>query len=789
MQFRVLGPLEVIDEENSLILGGTKQRATLGYLLLQANRSVATSQLISALWPDDDAPVSARKILQNAVWSLRRRVLQPTTDSDVPNLLTRSPGYRLVVDPESVDLHRFQRLAEAGHRRLRSGSPEAAAVALRNALSLWRGPALADLAEAGIVWPELGNLQNARMDALEDYFDADIACGRYQGVINELGSDLDGIALRERSCRLLMLALYRCGRQADALNVYARARTMLAEELGLEPGRELQLLQQAILNQSPALSLDDTNQLATHGLLTLPPGQVIEVGRRVDHEPGGIRRRAAAGDGPAGLASPARASAIVELPPEPLRSERRKVSVMLIRSHVDTENAGLDAAALDRLLEGASQWIRETVERFGGSVSTTIGSVTVGLFDADGCRGDDAERAVLATMAIRSRWHTVETPAGDGLSTGHRVSFRATVVTGEALMPSRPDGPGGICGTLLDRSQAMLLRTGESEIRVCATTRTDTASIIDYQLTGDTGEWRVRGFRPTSIGLDTIPTVERGFELDLLGGLLDRARHRRTPHFVTALGEPGSGKTRYLAELERMFGHRVHLAHVCADPAELPGQNGVFAVQAALVRALCEIRPTDAPERAVERLTRTVRRLADSDEHADRVLRCVTPFVSGGASPDLPVDVGEELGWWGNFLEGTPLDRPVLLLIDDLHRSDDDLLLLVDGLADFIGVPLLVVAAATPELLQRRPDWGRGKQNFTTITLEALSDAAIDELVDFVHSSSPLQPRESTHWFRRALSVIKGDRPDELRGYVRSLLATRAARQFLSGYPSGARSV
>ncbi|MEV4844733.1 BTAD domain-containing putative transcriptional regulator [Micromonospora matsumotoense] len=716
-------------------------------------------------------------------------MLQPTTDSDVPNLLTRSPGYRLVVDPESVDLHRFQRLAEAGHRRLRSGSPEAAAVALRNALSLWRGPALADLAEAGIVWPELGNLQNARMDALEDYFDADIACGRYQGVINELGSDLDGIALRERSCRLLMLALYRCGRQADALNVYARARTMLAEELGLEPGRELQLLQQAILNQSPALSLDDTNQLATHGLLTLPPGQVIEVDRRVDHEPGGIRRRAAAGSGPAGLASPARTSAIVELPPEPLRSERRKVSVMLIRSHVDTENAGLDAAALDRLLEGASQWIRETVERFGGSVSTTIGSVTVGLFDADGSRGDDAERAVLATMAIRSRWHTVEAPAGDGPSTGHRVSFRATVVTGEALMPSRPDGPGGICGTLLDRSQAMLLRTGESEIRVCATTRTDTASIIDYQLTGDTGEWRVRGFRPTSIGLDTIPTVERGFELDLLGGLLDRARHRRTPHFVTALGEPGSGKTRYLAELERMFGHRVHLAHVCADPAELPGQNGVFAVQAALVRALCEIRPTDAPERAVERLTRTVRRLADSDEHADRVLRCVTPFVSGGASPDLPVDVGEELGWWGNFLEGTPLDRPVLLLIDDLHRSDDDLLLLVDGLADFIGVPLLVVAAATPELLQRRPDWGRGKQNFTTITLEALSDAAIDELVDFVHSSSPLQPRESTHWFRRALSVIKGDRPDELRGYVRSLLATRAARQFLSGYPSGARSM
>ncbi|MEU1603735.1 BTAD domain-containing putative transcriptional regulator [Micromonospora matsumotoense] len=789
MQFRVLGPLEVIDEENSLILGGTKQRATLGYLLLQANRSVATSQLISALWPDDDAPVSARKILQNAVWSLRRRVLQPTTDSDVPNLLTRSPGYRLVVDPESIDLHRFQRLAEAGHRRLRSGSPEAAAVALRNALSLWRGPALADLAEAGIVWPELGNLQNARMDALEDYFDADIACGRYQGVINELGSDLDGIALRERSCRLLMLALYRCGRQADALNVYARARAMLAEELGLEPGRELQLLQQAILNQSPELNLDDTNQLATHGLLTLPPGQVIEVDRRVDHEPGGIRRRAAAGDGPAGLASPARTSAIVELPPEPLRSERRKVSVMLIRSHVDTENAGLDAAALDRLLEGASQWIRETVERFGGSVSTTIGSVTVGLFDADGSRGDDAERAVLATMAIRSRWHTVEVPAGDGPSTGHRVSFRATVVTGEALMPSRPDGPGGICGTLLDRSQAMLLRTGESEIRVCATTRTDTASIIDYQLTGDTGEWRVRGFRPTSIGLDTIPTVERGFELDLLGGLLDRARHRRTPHFVTALGEPGSGKTRYLAELERMFGHRVHLAHVCADPAELPGQDGVFAVQAALVRALCEIRPTDAPERAVERLTRTVRRLADSDEHADRVLQCVTPFVAGGASPDLPVDVGEELGWWGNFLEGTPLDRPVLLLIDDLHRSDDDLLLLVDGLADFIGVPLLVVAAATPELLQRRPNWGRGKQNFTTITLEALSDAAIDELVDFVHSSSPLQPRESTHWFRRALSVIKGDRPDELRGYVRSLLATRSARQFLSGYPSGARSM
>ncbi|MEU8664327.1 AfsR/SARP family transcriptional regulator, partial [Actinoplanes philippinensis] len=169
--------MEVVHEGSAVPLGGTKQRAALGYLLLRSNRVVATSQLLYALWPADDAPVSARKILQNAVWGLRR--VLSAEDAGPVELVTQSPGYKLVVPPENVDLVQFQTQVDAGRERLARGEPAAAATMLRQALDLWRGPALADLTEADIVWPELTAVENSRLDALEDYFEARLACGQH----------------------------------------------------------------------------------------------------------------------------------------------------------------------------------------------------------------------------------------------------------------------------------------------------------------------------------------------------------------------------------------------------------------------------------------------------------------------------------------------------------------------------------------------------------------------------------------------------------------------------------
>ncbi|GHF69553.1 hypothetical protein GCM10010218_58750 [Streptomyces mashuensis] len=257
MYFRILGPLEAIAGGNPLSLGGIRQRSVLGLLLLQPNRVVATSRLMTAMWPDL-APPSARKVIQNSVWSLRRLLADTSPECfGEPRvaLLTKPPGYMLRVDADLVDLHRFQRLVEQGRAALAAGDPEQAGQVLRRALNLWQGPVLADLVEAGLDTAELVAAQKWELAALEDYFEARLACGRHFAVLGELESTAASHLHRERLCGQLMLALYRCGRQADALAAFRRTRVALREQHGLEPGHELRRLEMAILNQDPALTL------------------------------------------------------------------------------------------------------------------------------------------------------------------------------------------------------------------------------------------------------------------------------------------------------------------------------------------------------------------------------------------------------------------------------------------------------------------------------------------------------------------------------------------------------
>ncbi|MEU6308045.1 AfsR/SARP family transcriptional regulator [Streptomyces chartreusis] len=156
MEFKVLGPLEVVSDGRSLPLGGVKQRAVLALLLLHANQVVATSQLLDALWPEDARPVTARKMVQNAVWGLRALLESgddEARDGTPPQLLTRAPGYVLRLDPERLDATRFERAVAAGRARLDAGEAAEAAVLLGDALAEWRGSALSDLAEQGVEWP------------------------------------------------------------------------------------------------------------------------------------------------------------------------------------------------------------------------------------------------------------------------------------------------------------------------------------------------------------------------------------------------------------------------------------------------------------------------------------------------------------------------------------------------------------------------------------------------------------------------------------------------------------
>ncbi|MET9804120.1 BTAD domain-containing putative transcriptional regulator [Streptomyces sp. NPDC006368] len=296
MRFRMLGPLEVMAGDRPVPLGGTKQRATLGYLLLQANQVVPTSQLLSALWSGEDTPATARKILQNAVWGLRGMLTTSAPAVEHPaTLVTRAPGYMINVDPDQVDLHLFRKRVHEGRARLAAGRPEEAVPPLCEALELWRGPVLADLVERGTSWPELTAVQNTRLDVLEDYFEAKLQCAQHYAVLGELETTVEAEPLRERTAGQLMLALYRCGRQADALGVYHRIRATLVEDLGLEPGHELRRMQQAILAQDPALDIAPAAAVtADRYLVGVPGGRVRQ---REEHEVYEERLGAGAPDG------------------------------------------------------------------------------------------------------------------------------------------------------------------------------------------------------------------------------------------------------------------------------------------------------------------------------------------------------------------------------------------------------------------------------------------------------------------------------------------------------------
>lgn len=252
VRFNLLGPLEVINDGSPVPLGGVKQRAALGFLLLHANEVIPASQLLRALWADD-IPHTARKILHNAISGLRRTVFKDAAEADSV-LLTRAPGYLLHINPACVDLFLFQCLAERGRSDLARGSWESAVRLLRQALGLWRGSVLTDLTEVGIVWPELAAVQDARLATFEDWVEAELALGRHHDVIGALEIASATGPTRERLRGQLMLALYRCGQQVEALEVYRRTKMSLAESLGLDPSRGLQELERAILNHDPVLA-------------------------------------------------------------------------------------------------------------------------------------------------------------------------------------------------------------------------------------------------------------------------------------------------------------------------------------------------------------------------------------------------------------------------------------------------------------------------------------------------------------------------------------------------------
>jgi DNA-binding SARP family transcriptional activator len=264
-EFRILGPIEVVLDDRPVRLGGPKQRAALAILLLNANRVVSVERLADALYAIAP-PVTAVTQVQRQISDLRKLVGADAIE-------TRAPGYCLRVDRERLDLGRFERLTQDAAQALERNERQEAVELLREALELWRGAPLADLTYESFAQPAIARLEELRLSAIEQRLETELELGRHARVLAELETLASEYPLREGPRALLMLALYRAGRQAEALDLYRRTRDSLIGEYGIEPSASLRKLERMVLTQDPALDVS----AATPSTRTAEPERTLLV--------------------------------------------------------------------------------------------------------------------------------------------------------------------------------------------------------------------------------------------------------------------------------------------------------------------------------------------------------------------------------------------------------------------------------------------------------------------------------------------------------------------------------
>jgi DNA-binding SARP family transcriptional activator len=488
MEYRLLGPLEVRRGGVPCSLGGTKQRALLALLLLDANRVVALDRLVDDLW-GEKPPKTAVATIQVYVSRLRKLLPGGT-------LQTHPPGYMLEVQPGSVDLKRFERLLEEA----RESEPSRASELLGEALALWRGPPLAEFGEEPFARVEAGRLEELRLAALEQRIDADLTLGRHDDVVTDLEALVAEHSHRERLHGQLMLALFRAGRQADALAAYRRARAALGE-LGLEPKAALRRLERQILTQDPELDLEPRS-----------PSDETGAGSH-------------------------------EAPPE-TPARRKTVTVVFC----DLANATLlgesrDPEARQVLIARSVERIAPIVDAHGGTAKWLTGDAVVAVLGVPVVHEDDPLRALRAALEMRDALSQLGVEARLGVNTGEVVTGSGdAVVTGEAVHVAARLQQAAGTSEILVGAETLVLAGGAAEAE----------ELEPLEVSGKAEPLAM--FRLLAVGrpperLHRSLFVGRSRELELLRAAWSRVVEGRRCELVTVVGEPGVGKSRLAREL------------------------------------------------------------------------------------------------------------------------------------------------------------------------------------------------------------------------------------------------